>query len=454
MKLWQTKKKLVYLLILFIIIFSVAIITSIILIQNKDNETKKTTSSKQIKPIVNTSFSLVKTIRSKIRNNYLVLNKDVDTSNPKKLLQVVKKQLKKQNPQLTVADLAKITLPANFTPILGFKNKVNLRITVFSPDKSSEIILKEIFLKKQRELLANSNIKNGENGFIFQDDQGNLWAMGHGTKLQVLKKGVTSWTDDQTKEPLLKGFNIENWRDGFIFQDRQGNLWAMANGTKLQVLKKVGAGYASSWTDDLTKGLTKGSKIEDGGFGFIFQDRQGNLWAMANGTKLQVLKWLGDKYADSWIDDENQEPLLKGSKIRNGLFGFIFQDDQGNLWALGYETKLQVLKKEGAGYASSWTDDLTKGFKSGIGNGFIFQDWQGNLWAMAVNTKLQVLKKVGAGYAKSWTDDQTQELLLKGSQIRNGYGGFIFQDRQGNLWAMADNTKLQVLREGSDSWES
>ena len=273
---------------------------------------------------------------------------------------------------------------------------MNLKITFSSPDKSSAIILK----KQKKELLANSNIRNGENGFIFEDTQGNLWALGSGTKLQVLKKGASFWIDDLT-QGLTKGSNIRNGENGFLFEDDQGNLWAMAVNTKLQVLKKVGAGYASSWTDDLTK----------------------------------------------------------GSKIVFGDSGFIFQDDWGNLWALGYNTKLQVLKKVGANYADSWTDDLTKGLTKGSkmvfgGPGFIFQDQDGNLWALGKKTKLQVLKKTAKGYADSWTDDENQEPLLKGSNIRDGDSGFIFQDQDGNLWAMGNDTKLQVLSKDSDSWES
>ena len=312
-----------------------------------------------------------------------------------------------------------------------------------------------------QEVTTDSNIKNGYGGFIFQDRQGNLWALGHGTKLQVLKKAgegyADSWTDDLTKG-LTKGSKITYGYGGFIFQDRQGNLWAMSDGInddlKLQVLKKAGAGYVDSWTDDQSQSLTsltKGYKITHGKSGFIFQDDQGNLWALGYRTKLQVLK----KGVIFWTDDVTKKPLFKGSEIRNGWSGFIFEDTQGNLWALGYETKLQVLKKG----TTSWTDDQTKesllkGSKITDGRlGFIFQDRQGNLWAMGNWKKLQVLKKTLTGYASSWTDDVNQG-LTKGSKIRDGYAGFIFQDRQGNLWALGNRTKLQVLREGSDSWES
>ena len=463
MKLWQTKKKLVYLFILFIIIFSVAIISPIILIKSKNNENKQSTDSKQIKPIVNTSLSFVETIKNKIEDNYLVINKDIDTSSPKLLLQVVKKQLKKQNPQLTVADLAKITLPADFTPILGVKNRVNLIITaISSQDENGETILKEIFLKKQRELLANSQITDGESGFIFQDQDGNLWALGSGTKLQVLKKGATSWTDDQTQEPLLKGSKIEDGWLGFIFQDQDGNLWALGSNTPLQVLKRTRNGYASSWTDDVTtESLLKNSNIIDGESGFIFQDRQGNLWAVGFGKPLQVLKRIGDKYADSWTADTSQD-LTKGSKIEDGSGGFIFQDQDGNLWTLGSGTPLQVLTRTRKGYATSWTTDtsqegLTKGSKLRDGrDGFIFQDQDGNLWALGSGTPLQVLKRTRKGYVTSWTDDPTTEPLLKDSKITNGSGGFIFQDQDGNLWALGRNTKLQVLKrlgdKYADSW--
>ena len=308
----------------------------------------------------------------------------------------------------------------------------------------------------------NSNITDGGWGRVFQDHQKNIWAMGHGTKLQVLKMQTndnyaSSWTNDNNVAGLLNGSNITNGRGGFIFQDHQKNLWAMGFGTKLQVLKmQTNDNYASSWiNDNSVAGLLNGSNITNGRGGFIFQDHKKNLWAIGFGTKLQVLKMQADgNYASSWTNDNSVVGLLNGSKIINGYTAKIFQDHKKNLWAMGRGSKLQVLKMQANGnYASSWTNDNNVAGllnNSNITNGqggFIFQDHQKNLWAMGSGTKLQVLKMQANGnYVASWINDNGIAGLLNGSNITNGAFGTIFQDHQKNLWAKGSKTKLQVLK--------
>ena len=310
-------------------------------------------------------------------------------------------------------------------------------------------------------LLRKSKINKGTGGVIFEDSHGNIWATGLWTPLQVLKKeGVgfaNSWISDPTQPGLLSGSNITNGDNGVIFEDSSGNLWAMGSETPLQVLKKEGSGFASSWISDHTQeGLLNGSNITDGYAGTIFEDSYGNIWAMGKGTLLQVLKKEGSGFASSWISDSTQAGLLKDSNITNGFAGTIFEDSSGNIWAMGDETPLQVLKKEGSGFASSWISDSTQAGllkDSNITNGFagtIFEDSSGNIWAMGNETPLQVLKKEGSGFASSWISDSTQAGLLKDSNITNGFGGTIFEDSSGNIWAMANEVKLQVLVKNRD----
>ena len=351
------------------------------------------------------------------------------------------------------------------------------------------------------QLLTGSNITDGEKGTIFQDDFGNLWIMGIGTKLQILKVNKNGdgyvnagWTNNNqlNGETLLQGSNISNGEDGTIFQDRFKNLWAMGKGTSLQVLRvntnKNGYDESVGWSSAINSGLTNGSNIENGYGGTIFQDNFGNLWAMGSSitkdvdgtektihTKLQVLKINQNKngYVNSWTNDnsEDGEALLKNSNINNGANGEIFQDDFGNLWTMGTETSLQVLRvnaqKNGYRETIGWINDNSAlGLLNGSnilegGEGIIFQDAFGNLWAMA-DSKLQVLKvnkNSKNGYANLWTDDDSATGLLKGSKILQGYAGAIFQDKFKNLWVMGANKKVQVLKIKSDNsyddtWES
>ena len=212
--------------------------------------------------------------------------------------------------------------------------------------------------------------------------------------------------------------------------------------------------------------LLKNSKIFDGHYGTIFQDSFKNLWAMGDRKKLQVLKANenGDGYVSYWTNNnKNGEALLKGSEINDSIGGKIFQDEFKNLWAMGNNSKLQVLRANSSknGYVKTgWNSDnsnlaigLLKG--SNINDGFhgtILQDKFKNLWTLTINKKLQVLRvnDDGDGYDEitGWTSANSG--LTKNSNIANGEAGTIFQDQFKNLWAMGFLPKLQVLRVNDD----
>ena len=312
----------------------------------------------------------------------------------------------------------------------------------------------------QEGLLKGSNITDGWKGVIFEDSNGNIWAMGYETSLQVLVKKAngtyaSSWINDNTQEGLLKDSNITDGYGGVIFEDSSGNIWAMGNETPLQVLQKKGNGFANSWINDRNwEGLLVGSKITDGHDGVIFEDSSGNIWAMGARTPLQVLQKKGNGFASWWTTDKNKQGLLKGSNITNGLGGTIFEDSNGNIWAMGYGSPLQVLIKKASGdYATSWTSNTIRGLLKGSNLndgafGAIFEDSSGNIWAMgrSRHSPLQVLvKKASGDYATSWTSNISRG-LLKGSKITNGAGGTIFEDSDGSIWAMGYGAPLQVLR--------
>ena len=367
-------------------------------------------------------------------------------------------------------------------------------------------------------LLLNSNIKSATNwsGKIFQDEFKNLWTMGRNFNLQVLRANknqngyvTTGWDSNNSNlaNGLLKGSNINNGRDGIIFQDSFKNLWTMGEKTKLQVLRANPSkkDYVTiGWKSDTNIGLTKNSNITNGRYGTIFQDEFKNLWAMGRYTKLQVLRANENKDGydknSGWTSVNNNE-LLKGSNINQGQGGTIFQDDFKNLWATGFQDinfinkvwkvvypKLQVLRvnKDKNDYVKTgWDNDnsdsateLLKNSNIFDGNGAtIFQDSFKNLWAMSdsitkdvngvkktIHTKLQVLKanQNKDGYVTTgWSNDNGHngEPLLKNSNIINGKNGIIFQDEFKNLWVMSRNSNLQVLRANQnkdgyvDSWQ-
>ena len=294
---------------------------------------------------------------------------------------------------------------------------------------------------------------------------------------EVIKPDVRKLKVNLSSNFTLKGSKIIDGYKGKFFQDEFKNLWAMGKDSKLQVLKKDPnkEGYLDSgWTDgDL--GLTKGSKINNGEGGTIFQDKFKNLWVLGKSQKLQVLKSKpnGSGYLNiGWINDNNEntgDELLKNSNIADGQHGTIFQDSFGNLWTMGKNQKLQVLKVNGDdnGYVNlGWINDnnentgdnLLKNSNIANGqNGKFFQDEFKNLWAIGRNQKLQVLKsnENGNGYVEEgWINDNnktTGDNLLKNSNIANGQNGTIFQDKFKNLWTMGKESKLQVLRVNRDS---
>ena len=336
-------------------------------------------------------------------------------------------------------------------------------------------------------LTNGSNVVNGNKGIIFEDDFGNIWSMGKGTSLQVLVKNkdgsyASSWVNDNTEggEKLLQGSNITNGEGGEIFQDDSGNLWAMSKGSKLQVLAKNKDGsYASSWDVDNSENgkLLKGSNINNGHWGKIFQDDFGNLWAMSKDSRLQVLAKNKDgSYASSWdVDNSQNGKLLKGSNISNGYQGKIFQDDFGNLWTIGDGAKLQVLRANQSGdnyVIDGWFNNTEEGLLKNSNiinhfNGTIFQDYFGNLWTHGYSKKPQVLEvnQDGNGYDETagWNSDNTQGLLnnlrIRGRN-RDNAAWVFFQDSSKNLWAMGNQIVLQVLRANQNgdgyvsSWEN
>ncbi len=424
----------------------------------------------------NDDVSSTNEIIAKIKNKNLVIAKDINTFSDSEILLAIKNQLKLKNPSLNSQDLLKITdnvqhlKPGKKTSVIltiKLKNKVDLVNVNVTKEKDIKL------WTKNSAIVTNSNINDGRYSSFIQDSFGNLWAMGgefarkgrfghRPTKLQVLKRDGIQW-EEAINSGLTNGSNIVNGNRGVIFEDDFGNIWAMGSGTKLQVLvKNKNGSYANSWVNDNSEGgekLLQSSLITNGYYGVIFQDSFGNLWATGKGSKLQVLvKNKDGSYANSWDTDNSENgKLLRNSNITNGEGGEIFQDSFGNLWAMAKGSKLQVLKinQNKDGYVTSWIDNnsntgdlLLKNSNiiRGI-DGKIFQDSFGNLWTVGDGAKLQVLKanENGDGYVTEGWFNNTNEGLLKNSNIVRNFNGTIFQDFFGNLWTQGYSRKPQVL---------
>ena len=250
-----------------------------------------------------------------------------------------------------------------------------------------------------------SKITDGYTGTIFQAKNGDLYAMGSGTGLEVLKNGASSFE-------LAKGSTISNGENGTIFQAKNGDIYAMAKDAPLQVLKND----ASAFT------LAKGSITKNGHNGQIFQARNGDIYVMGSSTGLEVLK-----------NGTSTFTLAKGSIIKDGYAGTIFQARNGDIYAMGYRTGLEVLKNGGSMFT------LAKGSITKDGyDGTIFQARNGDLYVMGNTTSLEVLKNDGSMFT-----------LAKGSITKDGYRGTIFQARNEDLYVMGYRTGLEVLKNGA-----
>ena len=269
-----------------------------------------------------------------------------------------------------------------------------------------------------------TNIIKGQYGTIFQAQNGDLYAMGYGTGLQVLKGG--GLTPGKAFEKAL-GTNIIKGQYGTIFQARNGDLYAMGWDTELQVLKGGGLTPRKAFEKALGTNITKGQ------YGTIFQARNGDLYAMGYNTGLEVLK--GGK-----LTGGNTFIKAPGANIIRGKYGTIFQARNGDLYAMGWDKGLQVLKggglTPGKAFEKALGTNITKGQ-----HGTIFQARNGDLYAMGWDTELQVLKGGGLTPRKAF------EKAL-GTNITKGQYGTIFQARNGDLYAMGLDKGLQVLKGG------
>ena len=296
---------------------------------------------------------------------------------------------------------------------------------------------------------AGSKLRSGERGKFFQAHNGDLYVMGKGTGLEVLKNGETTFK-------LAPGSITRNGEFGTIFQARNGDIYVMGYGTRLEVLKDGAKEFKPEFSSNIYWGTE----------GTIFQTKNGDLYAMSMNTRLKVLK-----------NDRLEFTNPEGSITRKGYEAHFFQTRNGDLYVAGWKTGLEVLRNGASAFtlASGSTvtnsagmrfleakngdlyvlhekglDVLEQGetsFKSLLGVtangafGQIFQARNGDIYVLGHNTKLKVLKNGAHDFT-----------IAHGSLINNGRDGQIFEAQNGDIYAMGKGTSLEVLKKGTSTF--
>ena len=338
-------------------------------------------------------------------------------------------------------------LSLSMIPILTIATGSTETTTTSSPASSTKIPKVGHWQKA-----TGSKLTSGERGKFFQAQNGDLYVMGKGTGLEVLKKG------EATFKPAPSSIT-RNGEFGTIFQARNGDIYVMGNGTRLEVLKDGSEEFE----------VVTSSNIDNGKEGTIFQVKNGDIYTMGIGKSLQVLKngasafadapgsittsgyeshffqaQNGDLYVGGWKTNlevlkkgTNQFAKAPGSKATNGAGMRFLQTQNGDLYIL-HEKGLEVLKKGEAAFKTAPSSITTNG-----AFGIIFQARNGDIYVMGHNTKLEVLKN-GA----------TEFTIAHGSHINNGRDGRIFEAGNGDIYAMGKGTGLEVLKKGTTTFVS
>ena len=338
-------------------------------------------------------------------------------------------------------------LSLSMIPILTIATRSRETTTTASPSSSTKIPKVGHWQKA-----AGSKLTSGERGKFFQARNGDLYVMGKGTGLEVLKQGELAF------KPAPSSITT-NGEFGTIFQARNGDIYVMGKGTRLEVLKDGAEEFE----------VVTSSNIDNGKEGTIFQVKNGDIYTMGTDRSLQVLKngalaftpapgsittsgyeshffqaQNGDLYVGGWKTNlevlkngTNQFANAPGSKATNGAGMRFLQAQNGDLYIL-HEKGLEVLKKGEIAFKPAPSSITTNG-----AFGIIFQARNGDIYVMGHNTKLEVLKS-GA----------TDFTIAHGSRINNGRDGNIFEARNGDLYVMGKGTGLEVLKKGTSTFAS
>jgi len=302
---------------------------------------------------------------------------------------------------------------------------------------------------------AVQTVSAGAHFSMVQDDQKRLWAWGDNTHGQL----GNSNGDHQTRPTLVDLTDLSDstvqafWSGGIhtVALDDQWRLWAwgynayaqLGDGTTINRYKPVQIDLAP----------LSGSKVvtvSAGGYHTMALDDQNRLWAWGQNTYGQ----LGDGSTTRRSEPAQVDLApLNGSKvvaISTGVQHSLALDDQGRLWAWGTGANGRL----GTGNTNTQTIptlvDLTPLNDSkviAVSAGFSYSlalDDQGRLWAWGYNYYGQL----GNGnYQDQLKPVQTDLSLLDGNDLQIIWAGqfntFVLDD-QSQLWAWGNNGSGQL----------
>lgn len=235
---------------------------------------------------------------------------------------------------------------------------------------------------------------------INQDSKGNIWIAAFDG---VFRYDGTSFTNVTSKISSSRFFSL--------LEDSNGNLWFGSIGSG--VYRYDGKSFQNLTTKE---GLVSNEIVS------IYEDETGNIWfggnygvSRYNGKSFRNYKIKGD----SIFEDKMDQPWLNFAtkeKLHDGVheINSIVEDQTGKFW-LG--TRGNTFVYDGETFTT-----ITHNGKPFINVRRIIKDRQGDIWL--------------GGYDGLWRYDGNTF-----TNITKNFVGYIYEDRNGNIWTSSQNTE-------------
>ena len=275
--------------------------------------------------------------------------------------------------------------------------------------------------------LAKENLENHLGAIVTKNEDGSLGVTYEGYDFKIDINGEVS----EANYFKLSIISDTDQGEHTLGIDEQGNLWAwgrnengeLGNGTTTR---------SSSIPVQIKEG-TKFKKVGSGHWYSLAIDEQGNLWAWGYNRNGQ----LGD---GTTTDSSIPIQIKEGTKFKEVSAGVSYSlaiDEQGNLWAWGYNRNGQL--GDGTTTDSSIPIQIKEGTKfkevsAGLYHSLAI-DEQGNLWAWGDNRYGQL----GDGTTTNSSIPIQIKEETKFKEVSSRYYSTLAIDEQENLWAWGNN---------------
>jgi len=300
---------------------------------------------------------------------------------------------------------------------------------------------------------------------LFKDSRGNIWFLSKGKGISVMENGRWMMDDGKEEYDSVRFTNYtdelglkHNWVTS-IMEDSQGNIWIGTGDAKTE-----GEGVLMFDTDHslypeqrFINYSTKNGLINNNIRDFA-EDNNGNIWiATVVGVSVYITPARYPQSQSEAGGNEKRFENIYGDEIyapfaaKGGYSGVgkLFKDSEGNIWFLGYGTKIQneyvnILSMLDASTLENIKDDnrIFKTFicKHGTASKGVFEDQNGTIWFIG-----------SSGFSKYNPNEKPAEFriihdqkipVLKSFTSENGLnnadirlvGQVAIPDREGNLW--------------------